>query len=119
MSETLQAALAEIINQLASFFGTTTDAILTKLPEFLTRYAWYHTLTWMPGTIFAGLAAGLGFVLVVALINNFDLEHPGIWVTISCTLGVIIAITIAIIPCFVCPEIVGGHAIIDLIKGAK
>lgn len=119
MSETLQAALAEIINQLASFFGTTTDAILTKLPEFLTRYAWYHTLTWMPGTIFAGLGAGLFLAFIVAAINNFNLKHPGILTAICCTLGVIIAIIIAIIPCFICPEIVGGHAIIELIKGAK
>jgi hypothetical protein len=68
MDNILQTALAEVVNALASFFGTTTEAIMAHAPEFLAKYGWYVTLHGLPITaLLCVLSAGL-FYLIIALV---------------------------------------------------
>ena len=110
MNETLQAALAGLIDGLATFFGTTTEAIMKDFPTFLARYGWYDTLTELPGAIFLGLICGLAFVGVIAMIKGcctgYGLEHPVLWSISFSVIGMLIGVAIVIIPCYVVPEIV-------------
>lgn len=122
MDNVLQTALAEAVNSLASFFGTTTEAIMEHAPEFLAKYGWYSTLSSLSEDMI------LTFVIVVLIcllgslvfmVSDIELKHParfiiGVTVTI-----LVISIGTKIITCAVAPEIVGAHAILDLLKSAK
>jgi hypothetical protein len=122
MDNVLQAALAETVNYLASFFGTTTEAIMEHAPEFLAKYGWYSTLNNLSGDIFfviliIMLICLLGSLLL--MVFDVELKNP-LRAIIGLTI-VVLVITIGarIITCMVAPEIVGAHAILDLLKSAK
>lgn len=119
MDNVLQTALADAVNSLASFFGTTTEAIMEQAPEFLAKYGWYYTLNELGWNAFISLLlAGLIFMLYFALASEFDLENKrpvltAIGIFIICftfTAGV------DIITCAIAPEIVGAHAVIRFLK---
>lgn len=122
MDNVLQTALAEAVNSLASFFGTTTEAIMEHAPEFLAKYGWYSTLNNLSEDIiikFLLIAMLCLLGLIVLTVCDIELKHPtrfiiGIAVTILA-----ISIGTKIITCAVAPEIVGAHAILDLLKSAK
>ena len=122
MDNILQTALAEAVNSLASFFGTTTEAIMEHAPEFLAKYGWYSTLSNLSLNILitfliVALFCLLGSLVLMTL--DVELKHP--LRTIICIAAIALAITIGtdIITCAVAPEIVGGHAILNLLKSAK
>lgn len=118
----LQTALAEAVNSLASFFGTTTEAIMEHAPEFLAKYDWYSTLSNLPEDFLIALLLIMLICLfgsLVLMISDIELKHPSrvvISITIVCLVTVI---GTKIITCMVAPEIVGGHAILNLLKSAK
>ena len=79
MDNVLQTALADAVNSLANFFGTTTEAVMTHAPEFLAKYGWYSTLNDL------GLCAlgSFGIMLVIFLIMipfvvefDADIKNP-------------------------------------------
>lgn len=117
MDNVLQTALAETVNALADFFGTTTEAIMTHAPEFLAKYGWYYTLNDLSADIFIGFLLGIAFLFFVIMFFDSDCsKYYNLIVFGIFTLCVIIPIGIKIITCMVVPEIVGLHAIMGLIK---
>ena len=122
MDNVLQTALAEAINSLASFFGTTTEAIMAHAPEFLAKYGWYSTLNNLPLTIMgvvliAGILCLMGLLILMAC--DSELQHPLLTVVGIFIFCLIVGVGVKIIACVVAPEIVGAHAILDLLKNAK
>ena len=122
MDNILQTALAEAVNGLASFFGTTTEAVMEHAPELLAKYGWYYTLNGLGDCALASF-----FIMVLAIIIEiptvvfFDTEikHP-----VLKSIGIFIAIFvfiagIKIATCAVAPEIVGAHAVLDLLNSVK
>ena len=116
MDSILQTALAEAVNSLASFFGTTTEAIMTRAPEFLAKYGWYSTLNNLPQTIFISLLFALLFFLLIVLIKLGDIDHPVLIGTIVIFTWMVVGVGTELVTCAVAPEIVGVHAIMDLLK---
>lgn len=122
MDNVLQTALAEAVNSLASFFGTTTESIMEHAPEFLAKYGWYSTLSGMPDVFFETILFTALFCIVaflILMVSDTELKHP-----IKAIVSVAIVIFVInfgtkIITCAVAPEIVGTHAILDLLKSAK
>jgi hypothetical protein len=122
MDNVLQTALAEAVNSLASFFGTTTEAVMEHAPEFLAKYGWYSTLNSMSYYFFFTILITSLLCLIVfmvLMVSDTELKHP-----IKAVIGVIIVIFAInfgtkIITCMVAPEIVGAHAILDLLKSVK
>ena len=122
MDNVLQTALAEAVNSLASFFGTTTEAIMAHAPEFLAKYGWYSTLNGLSiNIVFSILIASLvllfGSLLLMSI--DYELEHPILVSVVILILFMIIGVGTKLITCAVAPEIVGAHAIIELLKSMK
>lgn len=122
MDNVLQTALADVVNSLASFFGTTTEAIMAHAPEFLAKYGWYTTLNNLSLTI-------LGVILITGVIcligslglmfDNKAIKHPLLTIISIFIICLIIGVGIKIITCIVAHEIVGVHAILELMKNAR
>lgn len=119
MDNVLQAALAEAVNSLASFFGTTTEAIMEHAPEFLAKYGWYSTLNELPimivmSILLAAVIILLGFLIQISF--DFEFKHPiliNVGIFIFCIAS---CVGTKIITCMVAPEIVGVHAIMEVLK---
>lgn len=122
MDNVLQTALAEAVNSLASFFGTTTEAVMEHAPEFLAKYGWYSTLNNLPEDIiimFAIIVLLCFMGSVVFTVSDIELKNP-IRVIIGITVAIlVINIGTKIITCAVAPEIVGAHAVLNLLKSVK
>lgn len=121
MDSVLQTALAEAVNSLASFFGTTTEAIMAHAPEFLAKYGWYSTLNNLGIEVLLSVLLTLLVVLIGWLIiglSDGEVNHPvlaGAFVFVFC---LAVCVGSKIVTCAVAPEIVGAHAIFDLLKSA-
>lgn len=123
MNQALQNSLREIANNLANFFGTTTETIMSNFPNFLARYGWYTTIKGIPFYTFLAFLCGILFALVSSLMYSIfnisnDLSKPVfikvfIFVTI---LSFIFLVIIKIIMCLIAPEIVGAEALIITFK---
>lgn len=122
MDNILQTALAEAVNSLASFFGTTTEAIMTHAPEFLAKYGWYSTLNELAMNVVLSILVAALICLIGSLILmscDLELKHP-----FSITVGIfilcmVVSVGIRIVTCMVAPEIVGAHAVLELLKNMK
>ena len=118
VSVSLEAALAQVIQQLANFFGTTTNAVMEKMPEFLAAYAWYATLNGMHYIIWIPL---LGAVTGLFIYVMFDFYEVGAFkkcmkTALLISIGIVLFLIIKdVVLCFVCPEIVGGIALLEKI----
>lgn len=120
MDNVLQIALAEAVNSLASFFGTTTEAIMEHAPEFLAKYGWYSTLSNLPEDIFFTLLIIMLFCLLGSLvIFGLDLKNPTRAIIGFAIVCLVINVGTKIITCAVAPEIVGAHAVLNLLKSVK
>jgi len=119
MDNILQTALADAINSLASFFGTTTEAIMAHAPEFLAKYGWYHTLNTLPLIILGCFAFAFLIYLFIGIITMFDIDRPILIGFIIVFVCIVIGVGAELITCAVAPEIVGAHAIMDLLQNAK
>lgn len=119
MDNVLQTALAEAVNSLASFFGTTTEAIMAHAPEFLAKYGWYSTLNDLAiyvvlSILIAALICLLGSLILMSC--DLELEHPLAIVISVLILCMVVGVGTKIITCMVAPEIVGAHAVLELLK---
>jgi hypothetical protein len=119
MDSVLQTALAEAVNSLASFFGTTTEAVMTHAPEFLVKYGWYSTLNDLGGCAFASfmLMAVIG-IMMIPFVIEFDTEikHPILKLIGGFIICFVFLAGMKIVTCVVAPEIVGAHAVLELLK---
>lgn len=125
MDITLQTALAEMVTQLATFFGTTTEAIMENAPSFLRSYGWYSTVKNLPGNILMFmLIAFIGSGMVILVYNmisvltetNFNKKT-----LFKMVVGIVILFFIAcvvtnFILCAISPEIVGLKALLAILK---
>lgn len=119
MDNVLQTALAEAVNSLASFFGTTTEAIMVHAPEFLAKYGWYSTLNDLAiyvvlSILIAALICLLGSLILMSC--DLELKHPLAIVISVLILCMVVDVGTKIITCMVAPEIVGAHAVLELLK---
>lgn len=122
MDNILQTALAEAVDSLATFFGTTTEAIMQHAPEFLAKYGWYSMLNELPITIVASILIASLVCLICFLAfmtSDLELKHPAIVIIGIFIFCIMIGVGIKIITCTVAPEIVGAHAVLELLKNAK
>ena len=122
MDSVLQTALAEAIDSLASFFGTTTETIMNHAPEFLAKYGWYSTLNSLGVDIVVAIFAALIVCVIGGLLClsvDIELKHP---ILVSFCIVVTIVVVLVgqkIVTCAIAPEIVGAHAIMELLNSAK
>lgn len=122
MDNILQTALAEAVNSLAGFFGTTTEAVMERAPEFLAKYGWYSTLNELPiCIIISALITALICLLgsLILMMCDFEFKHPVLVVSSIFIFIVVIVIGVKIVTCAVAPEIVGAHAVLELLKNMK
>lgn len=118
MNENLQNTIASILQAIADFFGLTIDAVTTNAMPLLADYGWYYTLT-HPLPTCAGLIFGLGAVIaiIIGIFLSMDYEFSIPKYTIGWAIGLFVLFLFVasffIIPCFICPEMVGAQAIID------
>lgn len=119
MEITLQATLANILNQLASFFSTTTEAIMQNAPYWLAQYGWYTMMCWSPFALFIG--AGIGIVIFDVLRWAFEIEmkHPVLVAVALIIISIIICVCICFGQCAIAPEIYGLRAIMHDISSMK
>lgn len=116
MDNVLHTALAEAVNSLARFFGTTTEAIMTQAPEWLAKYGWYYTLNSLSKDIVGYALITTLIILVIELVTMFEAKHPILTGVIIMLVLVVCGVGLKIITCAVAPEIVGAHAIMELLK---
>lgn len=119
MDNVLQTALAEVVNSLASFFGTTTESVMAHAPEFLAKYGWYSTLNDL--MVVAGiLMVGMFFICLLAplftLEFNIEIKHPVLTLVGIYIIFFTFCAGMKIVTCMVAPEIVGAHAVLELLK---
>ena len=118
LTPNLEQVLASILQSLANFFGTTTEAVIANFPDWLAKYGWY-TMLWhdLPCWIFGGILLGIAFSFLFTFLNDFELKTGGIIVTILLfLLGFSIIVIIPFIACYIAPEFVGLEALLELIS---
>lgn len=119
MDNVLQTALAEVVNSLANFFGTTTETIMTHAPEFLEKYGWYYTLNGLGkcalGSFFIMLVISL-LVIPFVIEVDADIRHPVVKFIGGFIVCFMFIAGMKIVTCAVAPEIVGAHAVLELLK---
>lgn len=120
MDLTLEPVLANICQQLASFFGTTTDAVINNAPEFLAKYGWFSVLSNLGDDIVIGgillfFLSGL-LVLLLAIINLWQRKKLNSvrWGMTFFIISMILNIGSSILPCIVAPEFVGLRYLLRL-----
>lgn len=119
MELTLEQTLSTILQQLAEFFGTTTEVVLANAPEWLAKYGWYHTLSDFGWYIFIGAFISVLVIAGIGAYNECSIDEVKmtfkrfISIIIVCQ---IISITINILPCIVAPEFVGLDALLLKMK---
>ena len=119
MDSILQTALADAVNSLASFFGTTTEAVMTHAPEFLTKYGWYYTLNNLGECALASflIMAVIGLFSIPFMIEfDADIKHPALKLIGGFIICFVFLAGMKIVTCMVAPEIVGAHAVLELLK---
>lgn len=116
MDNVLQTALAEAVNSLASFFGTTTESVMAHAPEFLAKYGWYDMLINLPVTAFLCVLIAALIYLIVLLFSGFEVEHPYLIGFTAFIICLLVGVGCQIAACVVAPEIVGAHAVLELLK---
>lgn len=117
ITPTLDQVLASVVQQLANFFGTTTTAIMDSMPEFLTIFAWYNTINKMGWFIPVVIVTSIFIAAFVWFISDgWEEENLPKFLKVGLWIGIGISVFILgkdIILCIICPEIVGGMALLE------
>ncbi len=122
LTPTLEQTLNLILSALANFFGTTTQAIMEKAPEWLAKYGWYVTLHNELGGqlmlgLFLGVVLGAIFLFIWNCVAEKEIKAGAIVIAFFIVLITLIAFAVVtILPCILAPEIVGLEAAIKLIS---
>ena len=121
----LEPVLANICQQLADFFGTTTEKVIDNAPEFLAKYGWFSVLSDIGENVFfCGLCLFLISGLMVFLISVINDEilydkvdkqlNPIKCAVIFFISGMVLNIVFLILPCLIAPELVGLQHLLKL-----
>ena len=122
MDITLQTALAEMVTQLATFFGTTTEAIMENAPSFLRSYGWYNMVEDIPPMFLLSLLVSALLVLLVfgvMMTLEVDTLNKKVVITtgiIAFVVPFVIIVGTKIALCMVSPEIAGVQALLANLK---
>lgn len=118
MDVILQTTLANIFQQLADFFGMTTEAIMQNAPYWLAKYGWYSMISDIPDYVFGGIFLTIAVILIIMLIwVGMTLEQFPVKIAIIISVIILIfSIAMPIIQCAIAPEIYGLNALINLLK---
>lgn len=116
ITPTLEQVLASVVQQLANFFGTTTTAVMNNMPEFLTIFAWYNTINniwYIPVAILTSL-----FIAAFTWFISDGLEEENLSKFLKTGLFIGLGVGLFffaknIALCIICPEIVGGIALLE------
>jgi hypothetical protein len=95
---------------------------MAHAPEFLAKYGWYSTLNNIGLDILLSVLLALLVILIGSLVVGLcdvELKHPVFTCTCICVFCLVACVGSSIITCAVAPEIVGAHAILDLLKNIK
>lgn len=119
MDNILQTTLATVIQQLADFFGMTTEVIMQNAPMWLAKYGWYTLLQNAPFAIFLWVVAVGGlFALILWAGSEWDWKKKNI--VLLCVLAFVLSAALIFgawfLQCAIAPEIYGLNALLQLIK---
>lgn len=114
----LSTTLASILQQLADFFGMTTEAIMQNAPYWLARYGWFSAVQNLPTILIVPFVAiGMTALLSLPIWLEYDLNKFKFrYIVIAYFLCVFIASIANFIPCAITPEIYGLNELLKLLK---
>lgn len=119
----LDETLSNILIQLANFFGTTTEVIMTNAPMWLAKLGWYSTIKDIPLTIFLWVLICSGIALVyfgALMISEQDLSKGKTRTYfLICAIVLVLMITTPLITCAIAPEYVGLEYLLSLINNVE
>lgn len=119
MDSILQTTLAAVIQQLADFFGMTTDVIMQNAPMWLAKYGWFTMMQNLPMIIFLwAVVFGCLFALVCWAGYEWDWKKGTI--ILLCVLSFLLSAALIFGAwfgqCAIAPELYGLNALLQLIK---
>lgn len=119
MDSMLQITLASVIQQLADFFGMTTEVVMQNAPMWLAKYGWFTMMQNLPlAVIIWVVLVGLLFFIIIGVGYECDWKKNN--VVILCVLGFLLFSLIVFgawfAQCAIAPELYGLNAILKLIK---
>ena len=116
MTTELSETLNQILIDLASFFGTTTNTVIDQLPIWLAKYGWYITLNNIGfNLLIAFILVGIVMGITIFFTEQYSKVVRNIWI-VSSIIAVLGAVIIPIITCAVVPEMVGLQALLNAIQ---
>lgn len=119
MNFELQNTLSTVIQQLANFFGMTTDIIMQNAPEWLAKYGWYTLMENLPLVILLWVFV-VGGLCVLIIYTGYYCNWKTKSTVILCTLAFAV-FTVVIFgtwyaQCAIAPELYGLNALLRLTK---
>lgn len=116
----LQITFANVIQQLANFFGMTTETIMANAPEWLAKYGWYMLWQKLPSA-FVIWGVIIFFVFLIIFFINIDScvamsKRTYLLIGIISFIILLFIITIMVGQCAVSPELYGLNALLNLLK---
>lgn len=119
MSFELQNTLSTVIQQLASFFGMTTETIMENAPMWLAKYGWYTLMQNLPMVIFLWVAV-IGCIFAIIIWAGYYGDWKTKSIVILCVLTVLVFSPLIFgawyAQCAISPEMYGLNALLTLIK---
>lgn len=119
MDSILQTTLANVIQQLANFFGMTTETIMKNAPMWLAKYGWFTLMKNLPVIVFLWVLAIAGlFALIIyaGYYCEWKVKHIISLCTLSFFVSALIIFGAWFMQCAVAPEMYGLNAILSLLK---
>lgn len=122
MNDILQTTLANVIQQLANFFGITTETIMANAPEWLAKYGWYMLWQNLP-IAFLICGAIVFFISMFIFFVNMDscvVTSTRTYLLIGIISFIILLFIIAIMvgQCAISPELYGLNAFLNLLHSS-
>lgn len=119
MDTLLQTTLASVIQQLADFFGMTTEVIMQNAPAWLAKYGWFTLMQNLPLIIvlWAMAVAGLFAIIIWAGYDyNWKVKYTVSLCILSFFASALIIFGAWFMQCAIAPEMYGLKAILNLLK---
>lgn len=119
MESILQTTLAGVIQQLADFFGMTTEVIMQNAPVWLAKYGWFSLMQILPGIIALWvfvIVVVLGIIIWIGYENDWKDKTTVIVCILSALMLTLVLFSAWFIQCAISPELYGLKAILALLK---
>lgn len=119
MDPLLQTTLANVVQQLANFFGMTTEVIMQNAPMWLAKYGWFALMQNLPSTIILWAFVVIGGIFFIAFTGAwFECKVSSV-VKVCIAWGIVLTILIFatwFLQCAICPELYGLNKLLVLLK---